>query len=81
MHTTASFVLIFWLLLHHHCTAPSAPQGKAIRAELAKRTERTSVPNVFIAGKSVGGCNDGPGVATLQGKGELVPLLQAAGAL
>lgn len=102
--------------------------GDAIRAELAKLTDRTSVPNIFIAGKpprwpcvwapccagrlaahgwcrrrtapgcrvnpmlglaptavpagkSVGGCNDGPGVATLQKKGELVPMLQAAGAL
>jgi hypothetical protein len=34
-----------------------------------------------VAGKSVGGCNDGPGVATLQSRGELVPMLQAAGAL
>ena len=24
------------------------------------------MPNVFIAGSSVGGCNDGPGVMTLQ---------------
>ncbi|EFN59209.1 hypothetical protein CHLNCDRAFT_15090, partial [Chlorella variabilis] len=57
--------------------------GDAIRAELAKLTDRTSVPNIFIAGKPprVGGCNDGPGVATLQKKGELVPMLQAAGAL
>lgn len=44
-------------------------------------TDRTSVPNVFIAGRSVGGCNDGPGVATLEARGELRPLLQAAGAL
>ena len=55
--------------------------GNAIRAELAKMTDRTSVPNVFIAGKSVGGCNDGPGVATLLSRGELTPMLQAAGAL
>ncbi|KAL4439897.1 hypothetical protein ABPG75_002898 [Micractinium tetrahymenae] len=56
-------------------------EGKAIRAELARMTERSSVPQVFIGGKFVGGCNDGPGVATLQGNGELVPMLQAAGAL
>lgn len=56
-------------------------EGKAIRAELARMTERTSVPNVYIAGTSVGGCNDGPGVQTLQGKGELVPMLLAAGAM
>lgn len=39
------------------------------------------MPQVFIAGQFVGGCNDGPGVATLQEKGELVPMLKAAGAL
>ncbi|KAI7842755.1 hypothetical protein COHA_003504 [Chlorella ohadii] len=55
--------------------------GKALRAELAKKTGRSSVPNIWIAGKNVGGCNDGPGVATLQDKGELVPMLKAAGAL
>ena len=56
-------------------------EGKAIRAELARMTQRTSVPNIWIAGTNVGGCNDGPGVATLQGRGELAPMLQAAGAL
>ncbi len=44
-------------------------------------TDRSSVPQVFIAGQFVGGCNDGPGGATLDGKGELVPMLKAAGAL
>lgn len=44
-------------------------------------TDRTSVPNIFIAGENVGGCNDGPGVMTLHGQGKLVPKLQAAGAL
>jgi glutaredoxin len=44
-------------------------------------TDRTSMPNIFISGKGVGGCNDGPGVATLQKSGELVPMLKAAGAL
>lgn len=102
------------------------PDGKAIRAELAKLTDRTSVPNIWIAGRqgeghwcatmcwwrdevatrdscaawrvcvlnvheaaacrlcagqNVGGCSDGPGVATLQSKGQLAPMLQAAGAL
>ncbi|KAI3433356.1 hypothetical protein D9Q98_003174 [Chlorella vulgaris] len=57
------------------------PDGKAIRAELAKLTDRTSVPNIWIAGQNVGGCSDGPGVATLQSKGQLAPMLQAAGAL
>jgi glutaredoxin 3 len=39
------------------------------------------MPNIFIDGKGVGGCNDGPGVATLQKQGQLVPMLKAAGAL
>ncbi|KAK9829694.1 hypothetical protein WJX72_007403 [[Myrmecia] bisecta] len=44
------------------------PDGKALRAELIKMTNRTSVPNVFIGGRSYGGCNDGPG-----GAGNLYP--------
>jgi glutaredoxin len=47
----------------------------------AQMTDRTSVPNIFISGQSVGGCNDGPGVVTLHSQGKLVPMLQAAGAL
>ncbi|MEW5315389.1 MAG: hypothetical protein WDW38_006822 [Sanguina aurantia] len=56
-------------------------EGKAMRAELAAMTERTSVPNIYISGANVGGCNDGPGVYTLNIEGKLVPMLQAAGAL
>ncbi|KAK9839855.1 hypothetical protein WJX81_006437 [Elliptochloris bilobata] len=56
-------------------------EGSALRAELGKLTQRTSMPNIFIRGQGVGGCNDGPGVMTLHNKGELVPLLHAAGAL
>jgi glutaredoxin 3 len=57
------------------------PEGKALRVELAKLTNRTSMPNVFVTGTSYGGCNDGPGVMTLQKEGKLIPLLQGAGAL
>lgn len=56
-------------------------EGDAIRAELGNLTDRTSMPNIFIKGENVGGCNDGPGVMTLHRNGELVPMLQAAGAL
>lgn len=73
---------------HHHLTLsplsptrPHPPAHPSPRARQRRMTERSSVPQVFIAGKFVGGCNDGPGVATLQDKGELVPMLQAAGAL
>ncbi len=48
---------------------------------LMQMTNRTSVPNVFIAGTSYGGCNDGPGIATLHSQNKLVGLLQQAGAL
>lgn len=40
--------------------------GNALRAALGKRTGRTSVPNVFVQGESIGGCNDGnPGLVKL----------------
>ena len=44
-------------------------------------TNRTSVPNVFINGKSYGGMNDGPGISKMHAKAELVPLLRQAGVL
>jgi glutaredoxin 3 len=56
-------------------------EGMAIRAVLAERTGRTSMPNIWVGGQGIGGCNDGPGIATLQRNGELTPLLQKAGAL
>lgn len=54
-------------------------EGKAYRYELSKITGRTSVPQIWIKGEFVGGCNDGPGVVTLQSQGKLVPMLKAAG--
>ena len=44
-------------------------------------TNRTSMPNVYIGGKSYGGCNDGPGISSLHREGKLVPLLQQVGAM
>lgn len=68
-----------------HCAAHTLLAcGVCLSAAAAARwqmTERTSVPNIWIAGKNVGGCNDGPGVMTLHKRGELVPMLKAAGAL
>jgi glutaredoxin 3 len=55
--------------------------GMAIRAVLAERTGRTSMPNIWIGGQGIGGCNDGPGIITLQKSGELIPMLEKAGAL
>jgi glutaredoxin 3 len=61
------------------------PEGKAIKAELAKRTGRTSVPQVFVKGEFLGGCNDGPkpgyGIVPLKSSGKLAEILKAAGAL
>lgn len=48
---------------------------------LLQRTDRTSMPNIWIQGQPIGGCNDGPGLLTLARKGELAPMLKAAGAL
>lgn len=55
--------------------------GMALRAELAKRTGRTSMPNIWIGGKGIGGCNDGPGLMTLYKSGELDGMLKEVGAL
>jgi glutaredoxin 3 len=54
-------------------------QGKAIRYELSQKTGRTSVPQIWINGQYIGGCNDGPGLLTLHKEGKLVPMLKAAG--
>ena len=55
--------------------------GMAIRAELAKRTGRTSMPNIWVGGEGIGGFNDGPGLKTLQKNGELFKMLEKAGAV
>jgi glutaredoxin 3 len=49
--------------------------GNEIRAVLGRKTRRTSVPCIFIGGKCIGGCNDGPGLLTLADNGELDMLL------
>jgi glutaredoxin 3 len=53
--------------------------GNEIRSILGKKTGRTSVPSIFIGGKYIGGCNDGPGLLPLAKSGELTQLLKAAG--
>ncbi|WP_058616152.1 glutaredoxin 3 [Tepidimonas taiwanensis] len=45
-----------------------------VRAEMAQRVGRTSVPQIFINGQHVGGCDD---LHALDARGGLVPLLQA----
>uniref|UniRef100_A0A7S2GQY4 Glutaredoxin domain-containing protein n=1 Tax=Helicotheca tamesis TaxID=374047 RepID=A0A7S2GQY4_9STRA len=61
-------------------------KGNILRAELGKWTGKTSVPSVWIGGEYVGGFDEGvneekPGILELAFKGELVPKLDAAGAL
>ena len=55
--------------------------GYALRAEMAKKIGRTSVPAIFVGGEFAGGCNDGGmgGVVTLDKQGKLKPMLQKAG--
>jgi glutaredoxin 3 len=45
------------------------------RPGMVKLTGRTSVPQIFIGGKHVGGCDD---LMALDRQGGLMPLLQAA---
>ena len=52
--------------------------GNEIRANLGRKTGRTSVPSIFIGGNYIGGCNDGPGLLPLDKSGELDGLLQEA---
>ncbi|KDP45312.1 hypothetical protein JCGZ_09561 [Jatropha curcas] len=52
--------------------------GKEIQSALAEWTGQRTVPNVFIGGKHIGGCDATTG---LHGEGKLVPLLTEAGAL
>jgi glutaredoxin 3 len=50
-------------------------EGNEIRAMLGKKTGRTSVPSIFIGGKYIGGCNDGPGLMPLASSGVLDEML------
>lgn len=51
-----------------------APQGSAARAESRERTGRTSVPQIFIDGEHIGGCDD---LMALDRAGKLDALLAA----
>jgi glutaredoxin 3 len=51
-----------------------APGGSPARAEARERSGRTSVPQIFIDGKHIGGCDD---LVALDRKGGLDPLLGA----
>lgn len=70
---------------YHVVELDVAPNGKAIRAEMANRIGRTSVPAIFINGNFVGGCNDGGGggggLVQLDKSGELDAMLRAVRAI
>jgi glutaredoxin 3 len=53
----------------------NAPQGTAERDESVRRSGRSSVPQVFIDGRHIGGCDD---LVALDRAGKLDPLLRAA---
>eukprot|EP00270_Netrium_digitus_P004833 TRINITY_DN1621_c0_g1_i1.p1 TRINITY_DN1621_c0_g1~~TRINITY_DN1621_c0_g1_i1.p1 ORF type:complete len:103 (+),score=22.04 TRINITY_DN1621_c0_g1_i1:120-428(+) len=52
--------------------------GNSLQSALASWTGQRTVPNVFIDGKQIGGCDD---TVAVHNAGKLVPLLQGAGAL
>jgi len=52
-----------------------APTGSEARAESLRRSGRTSVPQIFIDGRHIGGSDD---LAALDRSGGLDPLLKAA---
>jgi glutaredoxin 3 len=49
-----------------------APQGTPARADSMSRSGRTSVPQIFISGRHIGGCDD---LVALDRKGGLDPLI------
>jgi glutaredoxin 3 len=54
--------------------------GAAVRAELGAMTGQTSMPHIFVGGKSIGGLIDGsPGLLPLIEKGELREILKTSG--
>ncbi|HXT79083.1 MAG TPA: glutaredoxin 3 [Acetobacteraceae bacterium] len=54
-----------------------APRGSAARAEAIRRSGRTTVPQIFIGDRHIGGCDD---LVALDRAGKLDPLLEAGAA-
>lgn len=52
------------------------PAQLQLKNALKRLTGQSTVPNIFIGGKHIGGCSD---TMALHKKGELIPLLSAAG--
>ncbi len=51
-----------------------APHGSAARIEASERSGRTSVPQIFIDGQHIGGCDD---LVALERAGQLDSLVAA----
>ena len=66
---------------YHVVELDRVPHGFALKKELSKMTGRSSVPSIFVKGRHLGGCYDGPGVVPLYRTGELQKVLKAARAL
>ncbi|XP_027352931.1 glutaredoxin [Abrus precatorius] len=56
----------------------SEPDGSEIQAALAEWTSQRTVPNVFIGGNHIGGCDS---TTALHSQGKLMPMLTSAGAI
>lgn len=58
-----------------------ATDGDAVRAEILATHKQRSVPAVFVKGKFVGGCNDGPeqwmGALPLLNSGKIEEMIAA----
>ncbi len=52
-----------------------APHGSAERAAAVQRSGRSTMPQIFIGGRSIGGCDD---LVALERAGKLDPLLATA---
>lgn len=52
-------VVVPWIGVVQFVELDERADGNAMRYELSKMTGRTSVPQIWIAGEYVGGCNDG----------------------
>ena len=80
-HTQARELLDSLGARYHVVELDRVPRGFALKKELSKLTGRSSVPSVFVKGRHLGGCYDGPGVVPLYRTGELQKVLKAARAL
>lgn len=74
LRSERSFPLLLCLLSSTYLSTKA--DSEQIKALLTRLTQHSTFPNIFIAGKSVGGYDD---LKQLDTKGELVTLLANAG--